>query len=38
VHEGATVDDAYAVYVDEKAASGAAGAASGAGLADDRKI
>ena len=24
VHEGASVDDAYAVYMDEKAASGAA--------------
>ncbi len=37
VHEGATVDDAYAVYMDEKSASGAT-TASGSGLADDRKI
>ena len=37
VHGGASVDDAYAVYMDEKAASGAVAASSG-GLADDRKI
>jgi putative autoinducer-2 (AI-2) aldolase len=38
VHESASVDDAYAVYMDEKSVSGATGASSGAGLADDRKI
>ncbi|MBA4370055.1 MAG: 3-hydroxy-5-phosphonooxypentane-2,4-dione thiolase [Coriobacteriaceae bacterium] len=37
VHGNASVDDAYAVYTDEKAASGVA-VAGGSGLADDRKI
>jgi 3-hydroxy-5-phosphonooxypentane-2,4-dione thiolase len=38
VHENATVDDAYAVYMDTRSGLGAAPVASGAGLADDRKI
>jgi putative autoinducer-2 (AI-2) aldolase len=37
VHGGASVDDAFAHYMDEKAKSGAAAGATG-GLADDRKI
>ncbi len=37
VHGGASVEDAYAVYMDEKACGGAS-AAPGSGLADDRKI
>jgi 3-hydroxy-5-phosphonooxypentane-2,4-dione thiolase len=37
VHESATVDDAYAVYIDEKRASGTV-TASGVGLADSRKV
>jgi 3-hydroxy-5-phosphonooxypentane-2,4-dione thiolase len=39
VHGNASVDDAYAVYMDAKSEAGAAGCATtGAGLADDRKI
>jgi hypothetical protein len=44
VHGGASVDDAYAVYMDEKAAgggsaaSGKSAAAAGAGMSDERKI
>ncbi len=37
VHGGASVDDAFAVYADEKAKGGAVTATAG-GLADDRKI
>lgn len=38
VHEGATVDDAYGVYMDEKAASGAVAAGLAADVSDERKI
>jgi len=42
VHGGASVDDAYAVYMDEKSGStspsGAAGAGDTAGFSDERKI
>lgn len=39
VHEGATVDDAYAVYLDERRAGGAsAPGGPAAGLSDERKI
>jgi len=38
VHEGATVDEAYTVYADEKARGGSSGPLGGSGLADDRKI
>jgi len=37
VHDGVSVDDAFAVYMDEKAAGGTS-AASSVGLADDRKM
>jgi putative autoinducer-2 (AI-2) aldolase len=38
VHGGATVDDAFAVYMDEKAATGTAAVGMAAGVSDDRKI
>jgi len=38
VHDGATVDDAFAIYLDEKAAGGATESSLGGGLADERKI
>ncbi len=38
VHSGASVDDAYAVYEDEKAASGAGAGVSAAEVAADRKF
>lgn len=38
VHGGASVDDAYAVYMDEKATSGTAKAGFAAGVSDERKI
>jgi putative autoinducer-2 (AI-2) aldolase len=38
VHGGASVDDAYAVYEDEKAASGASSGVSAAEVAADRKF
>jgi hypothetical protein len=37
VHENASVDDAYTIYEDEKAAGGGA-EASGTGLSDDAKV
>ncbi len=37
VHEGASVDDAFAIYADEKTATGTVEAGTG-GLGDDRKI
>ena len=38
VHSGASVDDAYAIYEDEKAASGAGAGVSAAEVAADRKF
>jgi len=38
VHENASVDDAYAVYQDEKSASGAGASVSAAEVAADRKL
>jgi len=38
VHGGASVDDAYAVYQDEKSTTGTMGAGEAAGLSDERKI
>jgi hypothetical protein len=38
VHGGASVDDAFAVYMDEKAASGPASAPGGVFVDDSRKI
>jgi hypothetical protein len=38
VHGNASVDDAYAVYMDEKSKSGTVSAEAGSGFGDERKI